>query len=27
GCEFPPNAPLLNAKRIVDATHKYGVYA
>ncbi len=27
GCEFPPNAPLLNAKRIVDAAHKYGVYA
>ncbi len=27
GCEFPPNAPLLNAKRIVDAGKKYGVYA
>jgi uroporphyrinogen decarboxylase len=26
GCEYPPNAPLLNAKRIVDAAKKYGVY-
>lgn len=26
GCEFPPNAPLLNAKRIVEASKKYGVY-
>lgn len=27
GCEYPPNAPLRNARRIVDAAHKYGVYA
>ena len=27
GCEYPPNASLLNAKRIVNAGHKYGVYA
>ena len=27
GCEFPPNASLLNAKRIVDAGKKYGVYS
>jgi len=26
GCEFPPNAPLLNARRIVEAGKKYGVY-
>jgi len=26
GCEYPPNAPLRNAKRIVEATKKYGVY-
>lgn len=27
GCEYPPNAPLLNARRIVEAAKKYGVYA
>jgi uroporphyrinogen decarboxylase len=26
GCEFGPNAPLRNAKRIVEASKKYGVY-
>ncbi len=26
GCEFGPNAPLRNAKRIVEAAKKYGVY-
>ncbi len=26
GCEYPPNAPLKNAKLIVDAAKKYGVY-
>ncbi len=26
GCEFGPNAPLWNAKLIVDAAKKYGVY-
>jgi uroporphyrinogen decarboxylase len=26
GCEYPPNAPLLNARRIVEAAKKYGVY-
>jgi uroporphyrinogen decarboxylase len=26
GCEYPPNAPLMNAKLIVDAAKKYGVY-
>ena len=26
GCEFGPNAPLLNAKIMVDAAKKYGVY-
>lgn len=26
GCEFGPNAPLINAKYIVDAGKKYGVY-
>ncbi len=26
GCEYPPNAPLLHAKYIVDAAKKYGVY-
>jgi len=26
GCEYPPNAPLRNAKRIVEAAKKYGVY-
>jgi len=26
GCEYPPNAPLRNAKRIVEASKKYGVY-
>ncbi|MEE9611078.1 MAG: uroporphyrinogen decarboxylase family protein [Desulfatiglandales bacterium] len=26
GCEYPPNAPLLHAKHIVDAAKKYGVY-
>lgn len=27
GCEFPPNAPLWNAKFIVDCAKKYGVYS
>jgi len=27
GCEFGPNAPLRNAKRMVEARNKYGVYA
>ena len=26
GCEYPPNAPLMHAKHIVDAAKKYGVY-
>jgi len=26
GCEFGPNAPLLNAKRMCEARDKYGVY-
>ena len=26
GCEYGPNAPLRNAKRIVEAAKKYGVY-
>lgn len=26
GCEFGPNAPLRNAKRMVEAAKKYGVY-
>jgi uroporphyrinogen decarboxylase len=26
GCEYPPNAPLKNAKLIVEAGKKYGVY-
>lgn len=27
GCEYPPNAPLINAKHIVNAAKKYGVYS
>lgn len=26
GCEYPPNAPLRNARRMVEAAKKYGVY-
>lgn len=26
GCEYPPNAPLMHAKYIVEAAKKYGVY-
>ncbi|MBZ0154858.1 MAG: uroporphyrinogen decarboxylase, partial [Alphaproteobacteria bacterium] len=27
GCEYPPNAPLYNARHIVECSKKYGVYS